>query len=46
MRQRVLAGTHRDPFDRMLIAQSTAEQGTLVSRDAVFRDCGQDLIWD
>mgnify|MGYP005663497079 CR=1 FL=1 len=26
---------HRDPFDRMLIAQAISEQATLVSRDAV-----------
>ena len=41
-----LAGAHRDPFDRMLIAQSKAEQATLVSRDAGFRDHGVDLIWN
>lgn len=27
---------HRDPFDRMLVAQAQAEGLTLVSRDAVF----------
>jgi PIN domain nuclease of toxin-antitoxin system len=41
-----LAGTHRDPFDRMLIAQSAAEAASLISRDAAFRDFGVDLIWD
>lgn len=44
-----LAGTldfaHRDPFDRMLIAQSRQEQAALVSADAVFRDQGLDVIW-
>jgi PIN domain nuclease of toxin-antitoxin system len=27
---------HRDPFDRMLVAQATAEGLTLVTRDSVF----------
>ncbi len=44
-----LAGTldfaHRDPFDRMLIAQSRQEQAAMVSADAVFRDQGLDVIW-
>ena len=29
-----LPPVHRDPFDRMLVAQATVEQLTLVSRDA------------
>jgi PIN domain nuclease of toxin-antitoxin system len=36
----VLAGLpwhHRDPFDRMLVAQALAERLTLVTRDAVFQ---------
>lgn len=41
-----LAGSHRDPFDRMLIAQSKAEGVQLISRDAVFLDFGVDVIWD
>jgi PIN domain nuclease of toxin-antitoxin system len=40
-----LAGAHRDPFDRMLIAQSKCESAALVSRDAIFRDFGVDVIW-
>ena len=28
---------HRDPFDRLLVAQALAEQLTLVSHDSVFR---------
>lgn len=31
-----LAGTHRDPFDRMLIAQSQIEDVALVTDDDVF----------
>ena len=32
-----LPGHHRDPFDRLLIAQAEAERLTLVTRDPVFR---------
>ena len=32
-----LPGPHRDPFDRMLIAQATRERLTLATRDPVFR---------
>lgn len=34
LRVRVLPELHRDPFDRMLIAQAIAEDLTLVSQDA------------
>ena len=44
-----LAGTfaadHKDPFDRMLMAQSREEKAALVSADTVFRGFGVDLIW-
>ena len=33
----VLPKHHRDPFDRLLIAQAEAEKLTLVTRDPVFR---------
>jgi PIN domain nuclease of toxin-antitoxin system len=36
---------HRDPFDRLLIAQSKVEQVTLVSGDAVFDEYGIDHLW-
>lgn len=32
-----LPAHHRDPFDRLLVAQALAEQLTLVSRDPIFR---------
>jgi PIN domain nuclease of toxin-antitoxin system len=32
-----LPGPHRDPFDRMLIAQSKLEQMPVVTRDPVFK---------
>ena len=36
---------HRDPFDRMLAAQSIQEDLRLVSRDPVFADFGLDPFW-
>ena len=45
----VRAGTwdvqHRDPFDRMLAAQSVAEAMRLVSRDPAFADFGIETVW-
>ena len=35
---------HRDPFDRMLVAQAEVEQLTLVTRDPVFSRYAVDLI--
>ena len=40
-----LAGAHRDPFDRMLIAQSREEKATLISGDTVFAAYGVETIW-
>ncbi len=40
-----LAGAHRDPFDRMLIAQALAENMTLVSNEAVFDGFGVARLW-
>ena len=36
---------HRDPFDRVLIAQAIEDGLTLVSRDPVFRSYGVATIW-
>lgn len=36
---------HRDPFDRMLIAQALGEDLKLVSADRVFHDYDVALIW-
>ncbi len=36
---------HRDPFDRMLIAQAMAERATLVSGDAIFQRYGVVILW-
>jgi PIN domain nuclease of toxin-antitoxin system len=40
-----LAAHHRDPFDRLLIAQSMAERLPLVSADAVFDQYGVSRLW-
>jgi PIN domain nuclease of toxin-antitoxin system len=40
-----LAGPHRDPFDRMLIAQAQGEDLSLVSRERVFDVYGVRRIW-
>ena len=37
---------HKDPFDRMLVAQALAENYTLVSRDAVLARYGPLVVWD
>jgi PIN domain nuclease of toxin-antitoxin system len=36
---------HRDPFDRLLIAQSLAEDMPIVSRETVFDHYGVQRIW-
>jgi len=36
---------HKDPFDRILIAQSRVENATLISRDSVFKNYECSLIW-
>jgi len=36
---------HRDPFDRLLIAQAIEEEVAVVSRDAVFEQYGISRIW-
>jgi PIN domain nuclease of toxin-antitoxin system len=40
-----LPAHHRDPFDRMLIAQARVEGAVLVSADAVFRGYDVPVIW-
>lgn len=36
---------HRDPFDRLLVAQALGEELTLVSADPVFRKYGVKRVW-
>jgi PIN domain nuclease of toxin-antitoxin system len=40
-----LTGPHKDPFDRMLIAQAGLETMTLVSRDAIFDAYSIRRLW-
>ena len=40
-----LAGDHRDPFDRMLIAQAQLEDVAIISDDAVFDEYGVRRVW-
>ncbi len=37
---------HRDPFDRMLIAQALVEELTIVTKDSVFEIYGVPVLWD
>ena len=45
IRAGLLPGSHRDPFDRMLIAQALAENLTIVSNDVVFDAYGANRVW-
>lgn len=40
-----LPAIHHDPFDRLLIAQSIAENATMVSADGHFKKYGASVIW-
>jgi PIN domain nuclease of toxin-antitoxin system len=40
-----MGGEHRDPFDRILIAQSRLEGLPIVTNDPVFADHGVRVIW-
>jgi len=40
-----LPGEHRDPFDRMLIAQAQAEDLKIISNDRIFDDYHVQRIW-
>ncbi|MBB5754214.1 type II toxin-antitoxin system VapC family toxin [Prosthecomicrobium pneumaticum] len=40
-----MPGEHRDPFDRMLIAQALAEEMVLVSNETVFDAFGVSRLW-
>lgn len=41
----LLLGRHRDPFDRLLAAQSQIEGLQLISADPVFRAFGTAVLW-
>lgn len=36
---------HRDPFDRMLIAQASAEDLPIITADEKFAEYGVDTVW-
>ena len=36
---------HKDPFDRLLIAQAEIEQAVLVSKDQIFKKYPVKIIW-
>jgi PIN domain nuclease of toxin-antitoxin system len=36
---------HRDPFDRLLVAQAIADHVAIISRDAVFDAYGITRMW-
>jgi PIN domain nuclease of toxin-antitoxin system len=40
-----LPGDHRDPFDRMLAAQSRIERVPLITADPAFRGFGVEVFW-
>lgn len=40
-----LPGPHRDPFDRMLIAQAVTENLVLISNESVFDAYGAKRLW-
>ena len=44
-RQSGLPGHHRDPFDRMLIAQGMIEKVPIISADAFFDQYGVNRVW-
>jgi PIN domain nuclease of toxin-antitoxin system len=40
-----LAGEHRDPFDRMIVAQALEERLTLISNERLFDSFGVSRLW-
>src|SRR5262249_59275243 len=45
IRTGLLPGPHKDPFDRMLIAQAQAENIPVISNEASFESYGVRCIW-
>ena len=41
----LLPGPHKDPFDRMLIAQAQAENLPVITNERVFEDYGVRRLW-
>jgi PIN domain nuclease of toxin-antitoxin system len=40
-----LPNHHKDPFDRLLIAQAIVEQAALISNDALLAKYSVEVIW-
>jgi PIN domain nuclease of toxin-antitoxin system len=45
IRAGLLPGLHKDPFDRMLIAQSQEEDAPIISNETVFDTYGVRRLW-
>jgi len=45
IRAGLLPGAHRDPFDRMLIAQAQSENISIVSKEKIFDNFNVQRIW-
>jgi PIN domain nuclease of toxin-antitoxin system len=45
VRAGLLPGPHKDPFDRMLIAQAQAERLSIISNDTAFDNYGVRRLW-
>ncbi len=45
LRSGALPGPHRDPFDRMLMAQSLATRYPIITGDPVFSEYGVSVLW-
>jgi PIN domain nuclease of toxin-antitoxin system len=45
IRAALLPAHHRDPFDRLLVAQAEIENASIVSRDSKFDEYGIHRIW-
>ena len=45
LRLESLAFHHRDPFDRILIAQAQVEGWTIVTHDGAFKQYGVPVLW-
>ncbi len=37
---------HRDPFDRIIIAQALSENVTIATKDFIFQKYEVNIIWD
>ena len=40
-----LPPVHRDPFDRLLVAQAKLEKLVIVSADEIFVEYGAEVVW-